>query len=315
MRTGVSYMGHHNPKHLATDLQDMKSLGCKDVLVAAQENDFVHMTGKLTFLPGIAADLGIRPIAIFWGALNLFGGGTSSQFLLEYPIGHQVRKNGTWNPSGCYNNPLCVERIQEMIDRIAELGFAGYFIDEPTPIDCYCESCRALFYEWQGSDLTAAGDEALRSFRAECVLHYVRTIAGYTKSNHPQVETMCCLMPCDQDLWRRAAEIDGLDNLGTDIYWANSDNDVEEMTPIVRDLAGVCEANGKKHHEWLQCWKVKAGNEQRVADQGRILVRERPGGLYIWAYEGQVGTTEACDDPAAAWSRARQVLELAKEGA
>ncbi len=75
MRTGVTYMGHHNPKHLRTDLEEMASLGCDDVLVAAQENDFVYFTGKLGFTPRIIKELGMRPIAIFWGVLNLFGGG------------------------------------------------------------------------------------------------------------------------------------------------------------------------------------------------------------------------------------------------
>ena len=90
MRTGVSYMGHHNPKHLLTDIREMAALQLDDVLLSAQENDFVHFTGKLRFTPQIAKDHGIRPIAIFWGALNLFGGGRSSQFLLEHPEGFQV---------------------------------------------------------------------------------------------------------------------------------------------------------------------------------------------------------------------------------
>ena len=85
MRTGVAYMGHHNPKYLDLDLREMKELQLDDVLLAAQENDFIYFPGKLEFTPKIAAEYGIRPIAIFWGVLNLFGGGRSSQFLLENP--------------------------------------------------------------------------------------------------------------------------------------------------------------------------------------------------------------------------------------
>jgi len=47
-----------------------------------------------------------------------------------------------------------------------------------------------------------------------------------------------------------------LDNLGTDIYWVNSDRDVEEMAPMVREMGALCKASGKVHHEWLQCWIV-----------------------------------------------------------
>ena len=70
MRTGVSYMGHHNPKYLNLDLGEMKELQLDDVLLAAQENDFVYFPGKLEFTPKIAAEYGLRPMAIFWGELD-----------------------------------------------------------------------------------------------------------------------------------------------------------------------------------------------------------------------------------------------------
>jgi hypothetical protein len=91
MRTCVSYMGHHNPQHAKADIAEMALLKLDDLLVAAQENDFAYFNGKLKFTPQIAKDDGLRPIVIFWGALNLFGGGRSSQFLLEHPEGFQVR--------------------------------------------------------------------------------------------------------------------------------------------------------------------------------------------------------------------------------
>ena len=314
MHTGCSYMGHHNPRHMRTDLAEMRDLGCDDVLLAAQENDFVHMVGKVEFLPDLAGEMGMRPIAIFWGALNLFGGGRSSQFLLEHPEGHQVARDGSWHRAGCYNNPACVGRIQEMIDRIAELGYRGYFIDEPTPLSCYCPSCRALYESWCDGDLSEADDQANARFRHRCVVNYVQTIADYVEANHPHVETMCCLMPVDRAMWADTATVGHLDNLGTDIYWVNKDRDVEEMTPIVRDMAALCADNGKNHHEWLQCWKAGAGREQRIVDQGRILIREQPDALYVWAYCAQIGTTESADAPDTAWARACDVLREARGG-
>ena len=148
MLTGVTYMGHHNPRHLATDLDAMVDLRLDDVLVAAQENDFVHFTGKIRFTPDLARQRGLRPIAVFWGALNLFGGGRSSQFLLEHPEGRQVGQDDAPRAAGCYVNAVCLGRIEQMIDTVADLGFAAYFVDEPTPLrDCYCHACRARFRE------------------------------------------------------------------------------------------------------------------------------------------------------------------------
>jgi len=37
-----------------------------NIMLAAQEKDFAHFTGKLKFTAKIAADYGICPIAIFW---------------------------------------------------------------------------------------------------------------------------------------------------------------------------------------------------------------------------------------------------------
>lgn len=314
MRTGVSYVGHHNPKHLEIDLRDMNQLGLDDVLLAAQENDFVHFTGKIRYLPQLAKEQGLRPIAIFWGALNLFGGGRSSQFLLENPAGFQVGRINEHRSAGCYVNPICVDRIQEMIDTIAELGFEGYFIDEPTPLrDCFCPSCQDKFEAWYDSSLLEASTDLQETFRQRCVIDYITTIADYCKANHPALETMCCLMPIDKAMWEAAANIPHLDNLGTDIYWTNNDRDVEEMGPIIQDLAMLCRRQEKIHHEWLQCWRVRQGNEGRVFDQGKILVREQPDALYIWAWEGQIGTTETCDDPERAWAEAGKVLALARE--
>ena len=315
MKTGVSYIGHYNPKHIRADIEEMCRLGLDDVLVGIQENDFVYFPGKLDFTPQIAREKGLRPVAIFWGALNLFGGGRSSQFLLEHPECFQVAEDGSHRPGGCYVNPVCVARIEEMIDRAVEAGFEGYFVDEPTPLrECFCLSCRERFEEWYGGDLAGVSEAQQDEFRQRCVVDYTRRISDYCRANHPDLETMCCIMPVDESVWEAAAGIGSLDNLGTDLYWVNNDRDVEEMRPILRGLDGICKKQGKIHHEWLQCWHAKRGTEDRILQQGRVLIEEKPDALYVWAWEAQIGTAETCDDPEKAWSKAREVFRLAKEG-
>ncbi len=313
MRTGVSYVGHHNPKHMATDFRAMRDLQIDDVFICMQEVDFVHFPGKIHFGPQLAKEHGIRPLALFWGALNLFGGGRSSHFLLSHPEGFQVGRDGVPTDEGCYVNPVCVAYLQGLIDVIAAAGFAGYFIDEPTPLrDCYCAACRAKFAAHYEGDLATATEDAREAFRQFCVVDYVRIMADYCKANHPQLETFCCLMPHDDAMWEPVAQIASLDNIGTDIYWTNSDRDVQEMRPIVARMAAVAQRYGKVHHEWLECWRAKRGREERVFTQGEVLVKQQPDALYIWAWEGQIGTKESCEDPLAAWAKACDVLRLAK---
>jgi hypothetical protein len=137
-------------------------------------------------------------------------------------------------------------------------------------------------------------------------------MADYCKANHPQLETFCCLMPHDDSMWEATAQIASLDNLGTDIYWTNNDRNLAEMAPIIQNMAAVTKKYRKVHHEWLECWRVKAGREERVRQQGEIMVRQRPDAFYVWAWEGQLGTYESCDNPELAWSKAVEVLRLAK---
>ena len=116
MRTGVSYLGALQPRHLRTDLEEMRDLRLDDVFLAMQENDFIHYPGKLRYTAEIAHDLGIRPLAIFWGALNLFGGGRSSQFLLEHPEGHQVGRDGSYRSDRLLCQS-CLRRQDQADDR------------------------------------------------------------------------------------------------------------------------------------------------------------------------------------------------------
>lgn len=315
MRTGVSYLGHHNPKHMATDFRAMQALQLDDVFLCMQEIDFVHYPGKIKFGPQLAKEQGIRPLALFWGALNLFGGGRSSHFLLSHPECFQVGLDGSHINAGCYVNDTCVAYIQGLIDVSAAAGFAGYFVDEPTPLrDCYCPACRARFAEQYDGDLATAPEDQREAFRQHCVVDYVRTIADYCKANHPRLETFCCLMPHDAAMWEPTAQIASLDNIGTDIYWTNNDRPVQEMEPIVDQMAAVARQYGKTHHEWLECWRAEAGREKRIFDQGATLVRRQPDALYVWAWEGQIGTYESCADPLLAWANACDVLRLAKTG-
>src|SRR5262249_14260857 len=151
------------------------------------------------------------------------------------------------------------------------------------------------FREWYGGDLMKSQESDITDrqstffeFRSRCVIDYITKISDHVKTHHSKIETMTCLMDCDRVMWEAASQIKNLDNLGTDIYWVNNDRNVEEMTPLVRDLAAVCKTNRKKHHEWLQCWAVRKGQEQRIIDQGNILIRENPDALYVWAYNAQI---------------------------
>jgi len=201
-----------------------------------------------------------------------------------------------------------------MIDTIAVQGYSGYFVDEPTPLhECFCPSCQAQYQLWYGEDLFQASSARLVEFRQRCVVGYVHEMSQYCKQNHPNLETICCLMPHDDRLWEQVSALPFLDNLGSDHYWANNDDDVENMVPPLGTLDALCRKGHKTHHEWLQCWDVREGREKRILDQGNLLLREKPDALYVWAWKGQAGTSETCSNPVLSWECARTILRKAKE--
>jgi hypothetical protein len=53
--------------------------------------------------------------------------------------------------------------------------------------------------------------------------------------------------------WPAITAVETLDNAGTDLYRANSGQDVREVRPLAQELAGLCRAAGKRHYQWLQC--------------------------------------------------------------
>jgi hypothetical protein len=71
-------------------------------------------------------------------------------------------------------------------------------------------------------------------------------------------------------------------------------------------------AHGKRHHEWLHGWGIKAGRESRIVDLGDELIRARADALYVWAWEAQIGMSESCDDPVRAWAAAVEVIRRAQ---
>lgn len=321
MTFGTAYMGTHAPEGLKRDLEDLRAEGFDEIVLSCQENDFLHFTGKVEFTPKIAHAAGMRVLVNLWGYASAFGGGRISRLVADYPEVMVVGRDGKPNPlewppgsrtqPGCPNHPLVISRAREMVDQAIAAGADGFFWDEPTKFDCYCEACRALFSGRTGGDLRTAGREAVAEFRRHSVFRWIDEMSRWVKSRNAKLATSTCVMPSDRDAWEDAAECGPLDSLGTDTYWLCEDRPVEWMREPCRELVALARRKGKSPHLWLQCWKVPRGREAELVEAAKILAEAGPDGVYVWAYRGQLGTTEACDDPDAAWRKALEGFHAA----
>jgi hypothetical protein len=202
---------------------------------------------------------------------------------------------------GCPNHPKVVGRAREYVDRAIEAGVDGFFWDEPQKYDCYCDACRELFRNRGGGDLAAAPEPERNAFRRWAVGNWIEGMSRYVKSKDRKLITSTCVMPSERDAWADSAACPSLDSLGTDTYWLLEGLPLEWMVEPCRALVDCARKAGKSPHLWLQCWSVPRRRERELVDASRILAEAEPDALYIWAYRGQDGTSETCDDPARAW--------------
>lgn len=312
MRFGTSYMGNYYPEAIRYELEDIRKLGFDEVVLACQENDFMHFNGKIRFTPGIAHELGLKVLVNLWGFASAFGGGRISRLVADFPETMVVDKRGRPCPiewpkgnviqPGCPNHPRVVERARDFAKRAIDAGVDGFFWDEPTKFDCYCSECRMQFTERFGGHLDSAPAEKVEAFRRWGVVHWVEQMSDWVKKTNPKLVTSTCVMPQDRDAWEDAGKVKSLDSLGTDTYWIMHEKTMEWAREGSFALVEAARKAKKSPHLWIECCGIPKGRETELVEGCAMLSKAAPDTLYVWAYRGQLGTSEACEDPGRAWA-------------
>ena len=308
MQFGCAYYGSHLESHLNYDLNDIRQAGCVDVVITLSENDMRYFPGKLRLAPEIAAKKGLRLFAVPWGFGNLFGGGTISKFVLEFPESMQIDSLGRSAGMGCYNNQIFRDNYMKFILDVSEQGYAGVLVDEPTPIDCYCSACRQKYRSMYNADLRPDSKDTTKiaEFRKECVISFITEMADFVK-NKTKLISQIAMSPLDRELWERVANIPSIDIFGVDPYWlvqnskAHKQRTFEWFMDMSAKAVKVAQKAKKPSVIWMNCWRIAAGREEEIC-KGMLAVKGlKPDMIYAWSYKGGLGTHEACDNPAKAW--------------
>jgi hypothetical protein len=312
MRLGVTYIASFLPHHIEHDLNELASIGCDDVLFAIQENHLDTLQGAVKFGPAIAKKCGLRPQAVIWGFLNTFGGGRMSGIMLKDTSIWRVDREGKAVPMACLSNPAVMQHLSRAVDTLRDAGFECFFIDEPTPQQCYCTHCRQTFSNWFGGDLLAADQELYQQFQRRLVVDYVDRGCKTVKAIDPKLETICCLMPCDKDCAEAAAQVAALDMLGTDPYWLLPfmKLTLQDALDDTKSLHALCRGHGKRSQVWLNCWGIPEGVEEDIYRGGLQLAAVGCDSMFTWSYRGGLGTSEQCARADVAW---QQLTRLYRE--
>lgn len=304
MRLGVAYYGSHLRSHLREDLGEIKEIGCDDVVITLSENDMAYFPGKAKFAKQVADEMGLRIFAVPWGFGNLFGGGRISKFVLDRPETMQIDLSGEAKGVGCYNNPIFQNKYNEFIRQISELEYNGILIDEPTSIDCYCDSCKKRYKSMYDGDLVSADPEEIEKFRKDSVINFVKNVLSFITKNNVDLITQIAMMPTDKELWERIASLSALDIMGVDPYWLvkGRQKDFSWFEALSEEGVRVSRQKGKKSLIWINCWNIPKGDEEQIY-KGIVRASEfDPDMIYAWSFKGAAGTSETCDDPVSAWN-------------
>ncbi len=315
---GTAYMGSHTPDTLKRELEDIRRAGFDQVIISCQENDYIHFPGKIQYAPKIAHDLGLKILVNLWGYANAFGGGRISRLVADEPEVRVVGPDGSPRPldqadgtklqPGCPNHPRVVSRALEFVMQSIDAGVDGFFWDEPTKFDCYCSACKRIYMERAGEEITATSPEKLAEFRRHSVYRWIDAMSRLVKERDRKLITSTCVMPSDRDSWEDVPKCEWLDSLGTDTYWMMERKPIEWMREPCAKLVDIARKGGKSPHLWLQCWKIEGGREREIIDAARELEAAQPDAIYVWAYKGQMGTSETCVDAEQAWNCALEGL-------
>jgi hypothetical protein len=303
MKLGVTYIASFLPYHIERDMDELASIGCDDVLFAIQENHLDTLQGAVKFGPKLARKAGLRPQAVIWGFLNTFGGGRISSIMLKETSLWRVDRAGKTEPLACLNNPGIMDLLRQAVTRLRDAGFESFFIDEPTPQQCYCTHCQQAFSRWFGGDLMNADKPGYDEFQRRLVVDYIDRGCRTVKAIDPQLETICCLMPCDKACAESASKVGALDMLGTDPYWLLPfmKLSLQDAIDDTRSLEALCRRNGKRSQVWLNCWAIPEGVEPDIYTGGLQLAAVGCDSMFTWSFRGALGTSEQCDRADVAW--------------
>lgn len=301
IRLGVSYYGSYLPWHLDKDLKDILDSGCDDVLVTLQENDFKVFRGKVQLTAKTAHKIGLKAIANFWGYACMLGGGRISTLLTDNPEAWQVNKEGKKIGLGCMNNPVVFDTLIDMVKDASSYEFDGFFIDEPTKAECFCQHCQGEFRSSYGGSLFQAEPKELNEFRSRSVIEFLEKVCSEVKKLDQKLETSTCIMPKDENLWGDTVKTSTLDYFGTDPYWLRRDKPITFVAESTRNVIDLCRRQGKKSLMWIQCWKIPKGKEEEIYEATMLCAKEKPDAIYAWSYKGGLGTYEESDNADKAW--------------
>jgi hypothetical protein len=320
VKTGVSYFGARDVRHVKMDMKDIAAHHCSFVVHTFSEADYYFYTKAMKVAVAASHDAGLEVSLDPWGVGGVFGGEAFSRFVMENPDQCQRQADGKNLPSACLNRDAFRSFMKKWIDAAVETGADYLFWDEPhfyipravwrgaqRPDEwaCTCTACRGLFSARFGHAMPSVMDEEVVGFRDESIVSFFTEMTGYAKGKG--IRNALCVLPEENPLigissWEKLASVPALDIIGTDPYWIVFNRPLEqyvgEASVKIRDLAA---RYGKEPQMWVQAYGVPAGREGEVGRAVEVIAGAGITNIAAWSYRGGAPMNLASDDPERVW--------------
>lgn len=316
---GVSYYGVAYANHAARDYREMAIHGCNAILLAVSEFDWWFWRRGVARLIEAAHDQGLRAYVDLWGWGKTLAGEPPSIFLMRNPEHRQLSSQGKTYHASCLNHLGFRDFLKDSIREMAEeTDVDGLFWDEPHYANwhdpdwaCRCQTCRRLYREETGHEMPRELTPEVVSFREDRALEFLGELSSFVKQTDPGIQVTTCLLPTQSPLigitdWRRVAEMDDVDVLGTDPYWYHHGMGREDGLRYFREMGArvirLAEEKGKRSQLWLQAFRVPGGREDELMEAADIADQLGVDSLFAWPYRGGWGSILESGNPARIWA-------------
>jgi hypothetical protein len=137
-----AYYGNRWVHHFERDLEEIQEKGFDTILHTVSEDDLEFAQGALEKIFQMTRDAGMTLMVDPWGVGNLFGYGTASRLIAQYPRTVMLKEDFTTKPYLCpLSSPLKEYMIDEWIPFVYNNGAQWILWDEPQLAQCYCYEC------------------------------------------------------------------------------------------------------------------------------------------------------------------------------
>lgn len=327
MKKGISYFGVRRPKWALEDMKDILNRGFTHVLHTWSEEDLLYYSGSMKEIIDGSVDLGLKVYVNPWGIGRVFGGEAFSELVGRNFSLAQQAADGSLKVAACPNQTEFRRYMHQWIDAVCKTKVETIFWDEPhfyfekgalENWSCRCDTCQQKFLDQYDFKMPNTLTASVKAFREDSLIDF---LAEMTKRVHllGKRNSVCLLppwFPAGIENWDRIAELEFVDEIGSDPYWEKTTDTAEiikNYAHISQKTLSVAQKYGKEAQMWIKNYHIIANKEADVRYATEEAYNAGIRNIFAWSYRGsEYLSWLRSDNPELVWETQCSALDKLK---